>query len=158
MIMMTRAILLASAPPPAETLALALALTPTWTRDLARVGVGEVSPPGRVWPVSCWRSNEERRGEREAREREKDDIGQRSVKQWIKGAGFVEVSCLLGLMQPAELVQMAWLLGKWGKHSLLMTCPCGLNTVKHKSKSLEKHFHTGIKCVSGQTVYSRECN
>lgn len=64
MIMMSRAILLASAtpPPPAETMALALALAPSWTSDLARVSVGEVSPPGRVWSVSCcvW---QERRGE-----------------------------------------------------------------------------------------------
>lgn len=41
MIMMTRAILLPPPqPPPAETLALALALAPTWTSDLAQVGVG----------------------------------------------------------------------------------------------------------------------
>lgn len=57
MIMMTRAILLAPATPslqpPAETVALALALVPSWTSDLAQVSVGEVSPPGRVWSVSC---------------------------------------------------------------------------------------------------------
>lgn len=41
MIMMTRAILLASAPsPPPTAEALALALAPTWTSDLAWVGVG----------------------------------------------------------------------------------------------------------------------
>lgn len=42
MIMMTRAILLASAPslPPTTAEALALALAPTWTSDLAWVGVG----------------------------------------------------------------------------------------------------------------------
>lgn len=39
---------------PAETAALALALAPTsWAGDLARVSVGEVSPAGRVWSVSC---------------------------------------------------------------------------------------------------------
>lgn len=53
MIMMTRAILLGSTPHLTEALALALALTPTWTSDLAQVGVGEVSPPGDVWLFSC---------------------------------------------------------------------------------------------------------
>lgn len=47
---------------PVEILDLALALAYAWTSDLAWVGVGEVSPPGRVWPVSCQGWQEETRG------------------------------------------------------------------------------------------------
>lgn len=63
MIIVTGAILMAPATPtsplhtphlPAETAALALALAPaSRPGDLARVSVGEVSPAGRVWSVSC---------------------------------------------------------------------------------------------------------
>lgn len=64
--------------PPTTAEAMALALAPTWTSDLARVGVGEVSPPGRVWPVSCSGWQEERRGE------EKRDVCNRGWDRYVR--------------------------------------------------------------------------